>query len=393
MLDTLRDWADCNTGSDNRAGLEKLAAQITDHASFLPTSPTTLLDPTDRRPCALLWRYTPGPDLPSILFNGHLDTVFAADHPFQTCRIDAQGDRIHGPGVADMKGGLVILFATLRAFLQSELRDQIAWEILLTFDEETGSAQNVGHLQAAAARHDFGITFESSPHPTELIRNRMGTGRVEITCQGQAAHAGRNFSTGRNAILALGRYLHRIDLINTDLTGSIVNIGSIAGGGPVNVVPDFASAAVNVRATTPSIQTDLMARLHEIARQTTTETGCAIVLRGGFTRPPKVADAATDHLLAAWRQVGASIGLKISWRDTGGASDGNILQAAGLPNIDNLGAVGSHLHSDAEYAEISSLVARTQLNTCFLLNLAGGQLDRAEGRFIDLMRGQRKALS
>jgi len=388
---TLTDWANCNTGSENQPGILHLAEIIKAYASFLPVRPQVLHAPSTGQICALLWQYSPrDSSLPRVLFSGHIDTVFGPTHPFQTCYLSPDGKRLHGPGVADMKGGLVILFAALEAFLRSDLKDELAWEVLLTFDEEVGSDQNTAHLIAAAQRNDLGIVFESSPNHSELIRNRMGTGKVEIHCQGQAAHAGRNFHDGRNAILALGQYLAQVADLNTTLPGCIVNVGAMTGGGPINVVPDQADAALNVRAISPEIQDLLMAQLHESAKITAHATGCLLTVTGGFTRPPKVADQATEQLLSAWCRVGRTLGVDIHSRDTGGASDGNILQAAGLPNIDNLGAVGTHLHSGAEFTQLSSLVERAQLNVCFLIHLASRQLDANGAPLLPFLRTPRK---
>jgi glutamate carboxypeptidase len=391
LAETLVAWAECNSGSDNQAGLLQLADLITAYADFLPVSPETLYDPVDGEPCALRWRCNPGDSsLPRVLLNGHIDTVFGPDHAFQRCHYSEDGTHLHGPGVADMKGGLVILFAALQAFLCTEFKDRLAWEILLTFDEEVGSEKNKQHLQAAARRNDLGIVFESSPHHEELIRNRMGTGRIDVICTGEAAHAGRNFDEGRNAILALGQFLAETHEMNRTVPGSIVNVGVISGGGPINVVPDFAKASLNVRAPTPAVQEALLEDIHKLAGEVANATGCRLAIRGGFSRPPKVVDPATEQLLLAWQQIGAVHGWEIYWRDTGGASDGNILAAAGLPTVDNLGAVGTHLHSDAEYTELPRLVDRAMLNTSFLIHLAAGQLSASDDDFITKLRFIRK---
>jgi len=395
LVETLHQWANLNTGSANEMGLGAFADVLRDYTDFLPSDSTTISHGNPPKPCGLSWSCNDGEaemGLPRVLLNGHLDTVFGADHPFQSCVLDRERGRIHGPGVADMKGGLVILFAALRAFLETDLSDRIDWEVLLTFDEEVGSARNQHHLEQAAARHDLGITFESSPHAAELIRNRLGTGRIDVTCRGRAAHSGRNFADGRNAVLALSTYLLRINELNTSLPGAIINAASISSDGPVNVVPDLATAAINVRAPDAETQANLMQQLHRLADAVAAETACTLELVGGFTRPAKVADQATETLLQAWRQVGKPLGLDIHWRDTGGASDGNILQHAGLPNVDNLGAVGTHLHSEAEFAECASLVTRAQLVANFLVLLASGELDDGDGPLVDKLR-QRRGLA
>jgi glutamate carboxypeptidase len=391
LTETLVEWAEMNSGSHHPEGIVALAHTIEAYASFLPVKPQWLRDPESGQPCALSWRVQREASLPSVLLNGHIDTVYGPEHPFQKCtQIPAEG-RIQGPGVTDMKGGLVILFAAIKAWLESGLGEQLSWEILLTFDEEIGSFQNTIHLQEAAQRHDLGITFESSVADGYLVRNRMGTGVVEVSAQGRSAHAGRDFAKGLNAVAALGRFVDRAHELNHTIPDIIVNVAHITGGGPTNVVPDAAAAKMNVRAKTAQGEQTVMTALRETAATVAEETGCELELSGGFTRPAKEATPATSLLMQAWEHCGAAMNVAVNWRDTGGASDGNILQAAGLPTIDNLGAIGDHIHSPREYIRVSSLVERAQLVASFLMNLSGGQFDQSATSWLVRLRTERKS--
>jgi glutamate carboxypeptidase len=390
LTQTLVAWADINTGSENLAGLEQLAGVIQLYAEFLPVESEWLVDHVNGARCGLRWRMTGDGSGPSVLLNGHLDTVYGLEHPFQRCTVQLEQDRLHGPGVADMKGGLLILFAAVKAWLNSGLADQLSWEILLTFDEEVGSFQNTVHLQEAARRHDLGITFESSLPDGSLVRNRMGTGLVSVRAQGRAAHAGRDFAAGRNAITALSRFVDQAQALNGTVPDVIINTGRISGGGPTNVVPDFAEALINVRACTPGGEVAVMDGLRAIAAAVSRESGCKLEVDGGFTRPAKVANPAVELLMETWQQCGAAMGMELDWRDTGGASDGNTLQAAGLPIVDNLGAVGDLIHNPGEYVRLSSLVERAQLVAGFLVNLAGGRFDVGDQSFVNRLRAEKR---
>lgn len=374
----LQEWVAQNSGSSNLFGLAAMRELLRKRGAFLPVSaeelpPTPGGDPASG-PSALRWIRHRSGERPRVLLNGHLDTVYAADHPFQ--RVAEPNETTwNGPGVADMKGGLVILFRALEAFLQTSRADRLDWEILLTSDEETGSAVGERWLTEAAHRNDFGIAFESSMPGGALIRNRMGVGEFRITAIGKAAHTGRDFAAGRNAVVALAQFVTTAHELNERIPGAILSAGQFQSEGPLNVVPDRATVGFNVRVAERAAQEAITGAFDELATGLTASTGCTFRIDGGFLRPPKVVDERTEQLFAAWQKVGNQLGESLSWRDTGGTSDGNLLQAAGLPIIDNLGVIGGNLHSPEEWADVNSLTSRAQLVAAFLYAAAGGELE------------------
>ena len=371
----LLDLANINSGSYNSEGLEQVALALVKHArQALPEKPDFIRHPQTGELTALRWQRI-APNTPRVLLNGHLDTVYGSDSAFQSCTYSEDRRTINGPGVTDMKGGLVILFAALHSFLESELASKLSWEILITFDEEIGSHKSRPLLEQAAQSNDIGIVFESSLPDGSLIRNRMGTGTITVEAKGQAAHSGRDFERGKNAIVALSRFNSIAHELNATIAGAIINIAKMEGGGPANVVPDHARLEINVRAENSQAEQEVLCAIQSAAEVTSNQTGCQLAVSGGFTRPPKTSDAALERLIDAWQTTANAFGKKLTFKDTGGASDGNILQAAGLPNIDNLGARGNHIHSEQEYIECESLVSRSQLVASFLINLAAGKLD------------------
>lgn len=316
-----------------------------------------------------------------ILFSGHYDTVYGAEHPFQTCTM-LDANTLRGPGVADMKGGLVVMLAALTALQESPFANQIGGQIILTPDEEIGSVGTRPLLEEAAPLHDFALVFEPCRETGNLVRARMATGIFTVTCRGRSAHAGRAPQDGRNAIVALAEFLPQADALNREMPNILLNIGRISGGGAANIVPDLAQAEINLRVAGRADATRLLARLEELAAPIRARDGYALTIAGQFNRPPKEVTAQDEILFASWQACGQDLGQSFGWQDVAGGSDGNLLAAAGLPNLDGLGPLGGQLHSPNEYIQIDSLVKRTQVAALFLHRLAAGEIQapsRAKG--------------
>ena len=365
-------WCNQNSGSDNLPGLGAMLELL--HAEFarLPGAKPERLALAGTTARALRVHVRPAAPI-QIFCSGHYDTVYAADHPFQKCDQPAP-DRLRGPGTSDMKGGLVVLLAALQAFEKTPSAAQVGYEILLGPDEETGSQGTAPLLEAAAKRHRFGLVFEPARANGDLVRSRKGTGIFTLTCHGRAAHAGRDPSAGRNAILALCEILPQADALARELPGVMVNIGSIRGGGAANIVPDRAEAVINARVTNAGDDALFLKRLHDICLPVHTREGYRLEIGGGFNRSPKVETPVETALFADWRKCGREFGLDLNWQHVGGGSDGNILAAAGLPNLDGLGCVGDHLHSPEEFCHLPSLAQRAQVAALFLHRVAAGEI-------------------
>jgi glutamate carboxypeptidase len=372
----LESWANINSGSGHLAGLERMRATL--RAEFTRAFPTAAVEePALAGTSACALRLTVRPNAPrQILLNGHFDTVYEADDPFQTCtRPDA--DTLRGPGVADMKGGIVVMLAALQAFEQTPSATALGWEVLLTPDEETGSHGSAPLFIAAATRHRFALVFEPARPTGDLVRSRKGTGTFTATCRGRAAHAAQVPSPGRNAVLGLAEFLLAAAKIPDDLPGVLVNVGNVRGGGAAtNVVPDFAQSELDVRITRLTDREPLLARLQALAANVNARDGFRLELTGGFNRPPKECGPDEETVFAAWQQAACDLGQPApNWIHSGGGSDGNLLFAAGLPNLDGLGPLGDHLHSNRESLVISTLGTRAQLAALFLARYAAGDVE------------------
>ena len=369
----LADWAGINSGSGNPEGLNRMRAALRNACEGFVAAVI------DEPPCpgtvaALRVRMRPEAPI-RILLSGHFDTVYEANDPFQTCRwLDAE--RLNGPGVADMKGGLLTMLAALQAFEATPQARRIGWEVLLTPDEETGSHGSRELLTAAARSHHFGLVYEPARPNGDLVHSRKGTGGAVVTCHGRASHAAKVPNDGRNAILGLADFLLAASHIPDDLRGVLVNVGNIRGGGPAtNVVPDFATSELDLRVTQAADRPALVSRLERIAAAINAREGFKVELKTWFNRPPKECVPLEEKVFAAWQEAAAAVGVPpFTWVHTGGASDGNFLSEAGLPNLDGLGPVGEHLHSSRERVDVPTIATRAQLTALFLHRVASGDI-------------------
>ncbi|MGH8457343.1 MAG: hydrolase, partial [Stenotrophobium sp.] len=308
-----------------------------------------------------------------IFLCGHMDTVFGPDHHFQTAR-QADADILHGPGVADLKGGMLVMFLALSALERSEYRERIGWEVLFNPDEEIGSQSSAPLLMEAARRNHFGLVYEPAFEDGNLAAARKGSGNFDVIVHGRAAHAGREPQLGRNAIRACADFIGALDALNGQREGVTINPGYVRGGGALNIVPELCVFQFNVRTAQAADECWMQEQLDVLLGRIRQREGFSVELRGSFTRPPKIFDAANQKLANLIGDCGKKLGLDLQFKPTGGCCDGNNLAAAGLPNIDNLGVAGGAIHSDREFMKISSLAERGKLSALLLLRLASGEL-------------------
>jgi glutamate carboxypeptidase len=325
-----------------------------------------------QRPIGQALRLRKRPEAPlQVFLGGHLDTVFGPSHPFQSAHwID--DDHLNGPGVADLKGGLLVMALVLGALERSPHRERIGWEVLMNPDEEIGSTGSAPLLAEAAQRNHFGLIFEPAYADGGLASARKGSGNFDLVIEGRAAHAGRNPEDGRNAIALAAELALALHRLNGQRDGVTINLGYTHGGGALNIVPDRAVLKFNVRTAVPDDQCWLEEQLDLLLTRANERDGFRVERHGGFTRPPKIVSAGTARLQALLTDCGRAQGLALQFRPTGGCCDGNNLAAAGLANVDNLGVVGGDIHSDREWMRWSSLAERARLSARLLLDLADG---------------------
>lgn len=380
----LVELSNINSGSYNVAGVEAVAGRLqrlfaplgarSERIELPPHCVTLDSGARHERPVGRALRLRMRPEAPlQVFLGGHLDTVFDAAHPFQTARA-LDDDTLNGPGVADLKGGLLVMLLALSALERSPFRDRLGWEVLLNPDEEIGSTGSAPLLKEAAGRTRFGLVYEPSFPDGNLAGARKGSGNFDVVVHGRAAHAGRDPQLGRNAIRAAADIAAELDRLNGTREGVTLNVGYIHGGGPTNIVPDLCVLKFNVRTSVGADEGWMHGELDRILHAAGRREGIRLELRGEFTRAPKVLTPAIERLSGMIADCGRTLGLSLQFKPTGGCCDGNNLAAAGLPNVDNLGVVGGEIHSEREFMRFSSLGERAQLSALLLLRLASGEL-------------------
>jgi glutamate carboxypeptidase len=380
MLEQVQTWAAVNSGSRNLAGLEMMAGLLADPFAALPgevklldPAPVDTVDASGRTTSVEHGRnlhLTVRPDAPvQLLFTGHMDTVFEADHAFQELRWLDDGE-LNGPGVADMKGGIAVMLAALKAVEASELASGIGSEVVIYSDEEVGSPGSAALIAEAAAGKRAALTYEPAALPDGTLAGaRPGSGNFSFVVHGRSAHAGRNPEDGRNAIVAASELALR--LAHSRTPGLTINPARIDGGSPNNVVPDLAILRVNLRPRTSDDEQIARRLIAKALNETAAQHDVYIEAHGGFGRPPKPMTSQAEALFNLVIQAGTDLGQDIGWQPSGGVCDGNNIAACGVPVVDTMGVRGGKIHSMEEYLIVDSLKERAALSALTILRLAG----------------------
>ena len=380
MLDRVLAWSAINSGSRNLGGLERMAGVLAEAFSALPGElrfePAAAVESVDEagRTFAIEHgrhlRLTVRPQAPvQLLFTGHMDTVFAADHAFQETRWLEEGV-LNGPGVADMKGGIAVMLAALAAVERTPGAARLGYDVIINSDEEVGSLSSADLLARVARGKRAALTYEPAALPDGTLAGaRPGSGNYGIVVRGKSAHAGRNPEDGRNALLAAADLALRLDALKRE--GLTVNPSRIEGGSPSNVVPDLAVLRVNLRPRTPTIEAEAKRQIDAAVAAVAAERDVTIQLHGGFGRPPKPLTADAEALFTLVKSAGADLGQTIAWQTSGGVCDGNNIAACGVPVVDTMGVRGGKIHSMEEFLVVDSLKERAALSAVTILRLAG----------------------
>lgn len=353
----LRELVEIESPSDDREAVNRAADRVIEWARELGAE--TLRHPGGSYGDVLELRF--GADLSGkpVLILGHLDTVYPmgtlATMPWR--EVDAEdGVRLMGPGVVDMKAGVVMALEAIAALRALNALNRPV-TLLLNPDEEVGSEVSRPHTERLA--RESSAVFVLEPAQGLAYKTaRKGVGHFELTVTGVAAHAGVDFASGHSAVLEMARLVQEISNW-TDLSkGFTVNVGVIAGGTRSNVVAAQCKAEVDARVATM----DDIARVEKMFRNLSTkDSGCTLRVEGGINRPPMERSAGTVALFQQAQRLAMQIGLDLQEAATGGGSDGNFTAAIGVPTLDGMGAVGGGAHSPGEFVVASHLVERTAM--------------------------------
>lgn len=309
-----------------------------------------------------------------VLLAGHMDTVYHEHHPFQHLTY-LNKNQLNGPGVADMKGGLLVIAHALHTFEQMPEAATLGWDVVINADEEIGSPASAQLFAEIANNYQAGLIYEPAMDAEgTLAKNRRGSGKFTFVASGKAAHVGRAFNEGRNAICYLAELALAIHALNGQREGVTLNVGKIAGGEALNVVPDRATAKIDARISNDSDQVWVNTQFQNIIK-TLQRDGFTLELYGNFGRPVKKVCRKTTALFERLIHIGKQLAVPINWQDSGGCCDGNNLAQYGLPVIDTLGVRGGYIHNAKEFILLDSLIERIALSALLLKDLAAGSLE------------------
>ncbi len=297
-----------------------------------------------------------------VVVLAHYDTVHPRGSWPELWRVD--GDRVFGPGTADMKGGLLFALHALH-LLDPDARPEL--EAILTPDEEVDSRAGRPFIERAARAARAVLVLEAPTNDGDLKVARKGVGRYRLTVHGKAAHQGVEPEKGVNAVVEAARQVLRLAGLEDADRGSILGANVIAGGTVVNVVADTVHVDIDARAWTLAEGRRLDAALRALGP---IAPGARLEVRGGFDRPPMEALAGTMELFGRARRIGAELGLDLAPGRVGGGSDGNFTAALGVPTLDGLGPLGFEDHQRTEHIVASEIPRRLALFSALVHDLA-----------------------
>ena len=358
---------DC--GSYTPAGVNEVGRWTADFLAGLGAEVEVRPDPAGRFGDTVIGTFHGAAHGPRVLLIGHLDTVFdpgtVAARPY---RVD--NGIAHGPGVTDMKSGLLAGLYAVKSIVQ-EL-DGVPFE-RLTFianpDEEVGSPSSSPHIRDAASDADACLVLECARANGDIVSARKGILDTRLTVHGRAAHSGVEPEKGRSAVLEAARLVRDLHALNGRWPGVTVNVGVIRGGTRPNVVAERCDLEVDVRSTNAEGLTAVEAAIRELAAATEVpDTTVEPHVMVAWAPMEKL--ARSGRLVEHAQAVARALGFDVHDTATGGASDANTTSGMGVPTLDGLGPIGGNDHSPAEYLELDSVVPRTTLLAGLLLAIA-----------------------
>jgi len=357
MLAMLEEMVLIQSGSENKAGVDAMGRRVVRACCALPVRIETVEQKTLGNHLVVRTRAADTAKRRFLLV-GHMDTVFPKDTTFNWFRED---DRYcYGPGVCDMKGGLVVGIFAMRALAECGMLAQIPLTFVFNADEEIGSPSSGGLIRDQARQSAAAFVLECAGKNGEIVTGRRGNLSLRLEVKGRAGHAAFAGQDKASALLEIAHKTILLEQLNDHANGITVNVGKIDGGIGANTVAENARARVDCRFVTPLQKQALEARLRDILAANTvagTHSRYEVV----NSRPIMPQAEGNKVLYEIVRRVGASLGQSLGDEHRQGVSDANLIAAEGVPVIDGLGPVGGKDHSDEEFMLKESLIKRTTL--------------------------------
>jgi glutamate carboxypeptidase len=353
MIAMLRDTVEMETPSADQQAVHRLAQYIAGRFTEIGAY-CEFLQPNAVNHLRASW----GSGEEQVLVLCHLDTVWPigelARRPFRV-----EGGRAYGPGVYDMKGGTVQAFFALKAIIELNIRPGRKIVFLCTTDEESGSMSSRALIEQEALRSRFVLVPEPASGPAGAVKlTRKGWGIYHLTVTGRTAHAGNDHEKGISAVTELAHQILKLQALTNYSAGTTVNVGVIAGGTVLNMVPDKAEARIDLRAASHD---ELQRTEQAILGLAPVTPGAILKVTGQINRPPLDVTERNLRLYRKAQRIAADLEIELPGVHAGGVSDGNFTSSVGAATLDGIGAVGDGAHAVHEYIELGAMTARAAM--------------------------------
>lgn len=354
-IDELHRYVTMESGTRDKDGVDRVGAEVADAFKALGFAIDRI--PEDHCGDHLIARRS-GSGSGRLLALIHLDTVWPKgtieSNPFRI------GDgRAYGPGVADMKGGWVVLLSALRILQDNGWDGLEETAVFMTGDEEFGSTSGRPYIESEARNADFVLVMEPARENGALVTSRGMVGAVYMAVRGQTAHTGAG-DRGASAIEEIAHKIIKLQQLSDPGSGVLVSVGTMQGGSARQVIPDHAEISIDVRAPSAKLAEGVMEKITSIA-ELQHVPGTSTELAGGITRPAFEANPGTEQLLQIAQECGEEIGLPVEGAFTRAGSDGSFAAALGVPTLDGLGPESANVCSRDEFVEVDSIARRSAL--------------------------------
>lgn len=369
FLDDLRAIVDIDSGTYHPNGVARVAEYLQPRFEELGFQ-VKLLPGKEMGPQLVTGR--PGEGQGRVLLVGHMDTVFPPGEP-ERRPFRIEDGQAYGPGVFDMKSGLLVGLYALRTLLAAGEAPWGELTFICNSDEEIGSPESHDLIAGAARQVDAALVLEPTHDVARVTTARKGVATYILEIEGVSAHAGVEPAKGRSAIVELAHKVLALHALNGAFDGVTVNVGVARGGERPNVVPDWAYAEIDLRAPDEEAARQIEAAIHEVAARRFVD-GTTTRLTGGFQHQPFSRSERGMRLFAIAAAAAADLGITLRGEPTGGGSDGNTTAGVGTPTLDGLGLQGGLAHNPGEFVVVDSIAPRIALLAGLLSRLNGASL-------------------
>ncbi len=366
-VDELRQLVDVDCGTYSLDGIEQVVSVLVEKYQAFGQWDIKRVD-CGKAGTGLEIRNKPEREDIDVLLVGHLDTVFpvgtVAERPLTT-----DSENAYGPGVADMKGGILNILYVMRNLVASGTADKLSICICMNPDEEVGSMDSEEWLASVAKHARCALVAEPARADGSLVRARKGVAIYNFSFKGKAVHAGNEPENGRSAVVEMAHWVVELSKLNNFETGTTLNSGVVSGGTGTNVVAENAKLSLDVRFWDNSEYDALHAKLLAMTEKSFTPD-IEVSMSRQAHKSAMMTTEQSQQMIDKLNNIADELNIQIGWLAVGGGSDGNLIAGLGVPTIDGFGPIGANYHSDKEYLLLSSVEERIKLMTRFVEQLA-----------------------